>query len=481
MAVSTVKLNGQTLMTVNDTTATASDVINKYFYAADGTKTLGTASGGSTPTLITKSITANGTYDAEDDSADGYSSVTVNVSGGGGEEAEENDVMFIDYDGKILYSYSASEFQALSALPANPSHDGLTAQGWNWSLTDAKAQVTATGEAIIGQMYTPTDGKTKLYVRFDDANRLSPYLALCPNGTVTIDWGDGSSTSTMTGSSLTTIQRVQHTYSAVGDYVIKLTPATGTTFAFQYSQNVPGPLRHGTGTAATDGYRNYVYNGALRKVEIGNGAQVNGYAFNKCYNLETITFPNSTFTFGSYVFRECYGLKSVVVPTGSSVTGTYAFAYCTSMRWASFPKSMSVANYLFYYAYGLRRAVIPYDISSIGTYSFDYCYALRRASLPTGITSMGASLFQYAYNLASVTIPAGVTSIGTSAFAGCYGMKAYHFKPTTPPTLSNTNALSNIQDDCKIYVPKSANQTVLNTYKSTSNWSTYASYMEEEP
>ena len=35
-------------------------------------------------TLITKTITQNGTYDAEDDDADGYSSVTVNVSGGGG-------------------------------------------------------------------------------------------------------------------------------------------------------------------------------------------------------------------------------------------------------------------------------------------------------------------------------------------------------------------------------------------------------------
>lgn len=34
------------------------------------------------PTLTTKSITANGTYNASADSADGYSSVTVNVSGG---------------------------------------------------------------------------------------------------------------------------------------------------------------------------------------------------------------------------------------------------------------------------------------------------------------------------------------------------------------------------------------------------------------
>lgn len=38
--------------------------------------------GGSASTLITKSVTQNGTYDAIDDNADGYSSVTVNVSGG---------------------------------------------------------------------------------------------------------------------------------------------------------------------------------------------------------------------------------------------------------------------------------------------------------------------------------------------------------------------------------------------------------------
>lgn len=44
MPVSTVKLNGAVLMTVNDTTAAAGDVAGKYFYAADGTKTLGALS-----------------------------------------------------------------------------------------------------------------------------------------------------------------------------------------------------------------------------------------------------------------------------------------------------------------------------------------------------------------------------------------------------------------------------------------------------
>lgn len=41
------------------------------------------ATDSSAPSLGTKSITANGTYNAEDDGYDGYSSVTVSVSGGG--------------------------------------------------------------------------------------------------------------------------------------------------------------------------------------------------------------------------------------------------------------------------------------------------------------------------------------------------------------------------------------------------------------
>ena len=42
------------------------------------------------------------------------------------------EVNFLDYDGTILYSYTAAEFAALPSMPANPTHDGLTEQGWNW-------------------------------------------------------------------------------------------------------------------------------------------------------------------------------------------------------------------------------------------------------------------------------------------------------------------------------------------------------------
>lgn len=73
-----VQSNGTTLIDISDTTALAADVASgKYFYLASGEKVEGTASGEAI--LTTKSITANGIYNASNDNADGYSSVTVNV------------------------------------------------------------------------------------------------------------------------------------------------------------------------------------------------------------------------------------------------------------------------------------------------------------------------------------------------------------------------------------------------------------------
>lgn len=54
--------------------------------------------------LVSKSITKNGTYDATDDSANGYSSVTVNVEGGGSswQTVFEGSVTTVDDDGDIF-------------------------------------------------------------------------------------------------------------------------------------------------------------------------------------------------------------------------------------------------------------------------------------------------------------------------------------------------------------------------------------------
>ena len=77
-----VTANNQTLIDLSQDTVSSANHIRSGYTAHlnDGTTVTGSYTG-TTPTLVTKSITANGTYAASSDNADGYSSVTVIVSG----------------------------------------------------------------------------------------------------------------------------------------------------------------------------------------------------------------------------------------------------------------------------------------------------------------------------------------------------------------------------------------------------------------
>lgn len=510
-----------TFTDVTGTTATAADVAQgKVFYAADGTETTGTASGGSA-TIEPLSVTANGTYNPPS-GVDGYSPVVVNVpSGGGGGGSASDPVKFIDYDGTILHSYSVSDFMALTALPENPSHSGLTAQGWNWSLADAKSQLTAYPEAglTIGQMYITDDGKTRIYVHFEEA-RKSPYFGICPKGTVTVDWGDGSATDTLTGTSLTTVKTVQHEFPSAGDYVITLTVESGS-FAFYGVSNTSHILKKSTSTSASV---SRVYTNAVQKIELGTGANLGNYAFSYCMSLKTITIPSSVTNIKTYAFVNCFSLLSITIPDGVTSIESSTFYACYSLLSITIPNGvMSIGNSAFSQCYSLSSLTIPNSVTSIGgnvfssctslpsltipnsvtsigtsafiscsslssltipdgitnieANAFSSCYSLSSLTIPNSVTSIGNSAFTQCSSLSSLTIPNSVTSIGTNAFSSCYGMKEYHFLPTTPPTLASTNAFNNIQSDCIIYVP----QGCLEAYQTATNFSNYASYMQEEP
>lgn len=388
---------------------------------------------------------------------DGFATAIAKIKTGGSASVAKKDVNFYDYDGTRVKAYTAAEFAALSAMPDNPDHTEddvpLTAQGWNWSLANAQAYVAKYGRLNVGQMYVTTDGKTHILIHIaadTPANRLTFYLRwtqTVSNG-VTVDWGDGSAPETFSG---TSAANHAHTYAAGGDYHITLDVTSGTMlFEGNSSNSVFG----------ASGNANSYNRGRIRAIWFGaNMTGIGDRVFYNCMAISTITIPYGVESIGSYAI--CYGhsLTAITIPDGVRSIGGNAFNNCD----------------------GLIVITIPESVASIGVSAFQSCIALTDLTIPDSVARITGYAVSYLRSLTTLTIPESVATIESSAFQNNYSISEYHIRPTTPPTLSSTNAFSDIASDCVMYVPYSEDHSILEAYKTASNWSTYASRMQEEP
>lgn len=398
-----------------------------------------------------------------------------NLPSGGGIEAPFNDVNFYDYDGFRVYSYSASEFLTLEAMPANPEHDGLTAQGWNWNLEDAQDYVGDYGILDIGQHYVTDDNKIRVYVTLTEG-LLSPYLGFgCGSDTVYIDWGDGSEIEEVppSGYSLT---RVNHNYEKPGDYIITY-----------YSQNSRIGLMHVTGGSAlltannnSASSQDASYRDAITKVELSLQANFNGTdaAFYNCHNLQTITMPIGIGTqLYSNAFRECSSLKCIVLSSTTFLSGTSgAFQNCYSLKVVTMKKisgsNKSITENSFNGCRSLMRITIPSGYTSIGNSCFYGCILLKKATLPTTLTYLGTAVFQTNTSMVSFVIPSTISKISANLFNGIYSCAYYDFSNHMAiPTLEKANAFAGITANCKIIVP----DNLYEDWIAATNWSNFAS------
>jgi hypothetical protein len=266
------------------------------------------------------------------------------------------------------------------------------------------------------------DGKTYLYIKIAAPGRMTVplYFSQTVANGVTIDWGDGRATQTLSG---TGNVNTTHKYAEIGEYTITLNPSSGCTLRLGHNSSSYGVM-------GSTGNNGIVYCNMLQAVEIGK-------------NVTSI---------GSFAFAYCYSLANVVIP--NSVT--------------------SISNAAFIYCYSLSSIVIPDGVTSISNAAFSYCYSLSSIVIPDGVTSIGAGTFNLCYSLSSIVIPDSITSIGNNAFFSCYGMAYYDFRASTAvPALSSTSVFEYIPSDCKIVVPDS----LYDTWIAATNWSTYASYI----
>lgn len=237
------------------------------------------------------------------------------------------------------------------------------------------------------------------------------------------------------------------------------------------------------------------------------------YAFEGCTGLFSASFPNMQ-RFGDYMFSGCTNLTNIYAPE-AIYGGNAVFSGCKALQSVSFPKMSSIGQNMFYECYALSSFTLSTTISSIPASAFTACRAISAISMPN-VKVVGFNAFLNCTKLSSVSLPSA-TTISGSAFYNC-PVRKLSFPLVTnigacitnkatevdfslrPPitasafrynydlfnlilrneemlTLNNVNALwsTPIANGCgKIYVPAN----LVDTYKSASNWSTYAAQIE---
>lgn len=344
--------------------------------------------------------------------------ITGTYVGGSNETpaTHEGGVIFIDYDGTVLYEYTAAQFGALQSLPANPTHSGLTAQGWNWTMQEITTQLTAMPEqdVIVGQLYITDDGKTRIYVEVLDSSKDMPmkiqFAASQLNG-IEINWGDGT-TQLNTATTKTTYS---HTYTASGTYCITLECLNDTTLNLQFgtNENILGPANTVNLASAR----------RLQKLELGKNITVIRYLTYSSL-CETITMPNYEINLLSQAFQTSNHLKALVLSKQfTGLNNSSLMSSCYLMSVVALPPNITQFNSTFGYCYNLQQVTIPYATTILSGNVFQSCYKLQLSSkLPTGITAIGNSCFYECSLLQEIEISSTVTSIGQSAFRSCINL-----------------------------------------------------------
>lgn len=212
---------------------------------------------------------------------------------------------------------------------------------------------------------------------------------------------------------------------------------------------------------------------------------IGNFAFNGCGSLTSITIPNGVTSIGYSAFLGCPRLTSVTIGNGVTSIASYAFSSCTGLT----SIEVAIGNTKYHSSgncliktetktliSGCKTSIIPADgsVTSIGEAAFSGCSGLASITIPDSVMSIATCAFDKCTGLTSIIIPDSVKSLGSSAFSGCSSLTKINMLPTTPPTIQNNTLDATIQN---IYVPSQSGES----YKSATNWNTYADKITEFP
>lgn len=390
------------LVDTSDANAIASEIMSGKTGYVNGTKVIGTYT---PPTIVSPAATGS-----------------IIVSDGN-QQLLENVISFFDEYGMLLHTVDTTDTSAfpLSELPSLPT--AITGYTFSWNKTLSEVNDMTTGGCVYTRVVASALSPTVLIphdIGWYNGGFTLAFKGVGESVTLTIDWGDGSTASTVNVSGTRGVTS-SHTFSALSHNPITITPSTDNKYGL-------GTGASGNGLLGNTFTNQFV---RLKEVRIGAGAIIQDYAFSSYYGLRNMIIPEGITSIPRYAFYRDYSLISINIPNGVTDIVEHAIEQCYGLLEAILPSTITnIGNYVFQNCNALKSIAIPSSAVAMGISVFLGCYSLPEISIPNTITSFGANMFTSCSSLRKVTLGNGITSIPDGTFFSCHTLATIDL-PTT--------------------------------------------------
>ena len=210
-------------------------------------------------------------------------------------------------------------------------------------------------------------------------------------------------------------------------------------------------------------------------------------AFSSCWNLTSVTIPNSVISIGKCAFGYCSSLTSVTIPNSVTSIGYAAFAYCTYLTSVTIPNSVtSIGESAFFDCHGLTSVTIPNSVTSIGSGAFSYCNSIKKLYYDCTVNvnpSINSDALKELYigdnismvydffsgrNLSKIVLGKNVTHIRAQAFYNSH-IEEFTITGEEPPYLYPNVFGTQDLSKATLYVPENKSEY----YQTTEPWSKF--------
>lgn len=142
-----------------------------------------------------------------------------------------------------------------------------------------------------------------------------------------------------------------------------------------------------------------------------------------CYEMQSVSIPNSMEYIGNAAFSGCKALTSLTIPNGVKSIGYEAFNNLIKIKSVTIPDSVTTVGYAaFQSCAALETVKLSDSLTRIEERTFKDCSALKAIDIPASVTFIGKEAFRNCAGLKSLTIPDGIKTLSEGAFAGCSGL-----------------------------------------------------------